>query len=401
MKIPRLKRFSKLLAFMAAAAWLGSGTAPAVTDFQDSNSLLTITVPSPYAVYQRSLSNSATLRVAGTSRHPVSLVEVKASLMAPYVEGRDGRSTGFMPIGAGSGSNFQGTVEIPAGGWYSLTIQAKNAQGTVIGQTTVDKVGVGEVFVAAGHSFCSNFQGDKPGKALDDRVATCADWSETPPEPLRFRHGDDPLRPGDADRASPWPAVGDCLVAQLHVPVLFICVGAGGTTVEQWRQSAEDPKLNQRGYPWLRTTLTRITPQTGLRAILWFGNENDLWRGPSATEFSRDLGAVIAQSRRDARNPRLPWIIAFDAYFPEVADKLGLAEKQKRKEFIDRGVQMVLETVENTFDGPQTDDLGPEFRRADGDHFNEAGVRQLGIRFARKISQAFFPPPPTAPMSPI
>jgi hypothetical protein len=36
----------------------------------------------------------------------------------------------------------------------------------------------------------------------------------------------------------------------------------------------------------------------------------------------------------------------------------------------------------------------------DGDHFNEAGVQQLGIRFARKIQQAFFPTTPPAPMEP-
>ena len=53
-----------------------------------------------------------------------------------------------------------------------------------------------------------------------------------------------------------------------------------------------------------------------------------------------------------------------------------------------------------TYDGPQTDDLGPEFRRSDGDHFNEAGVRQLGIRFARHLTRAFFPPPIPAPMPP-
>lgn len=73
---------------------------------------------------------------------------------------------------------------------------------------------------------------------------------------------------------------------------------------------------------------------------------------------------------------------------------------QRRKERIDRGAQRVLETVPFTNDGPQTDDLGPEFRRSDGDHFNETGVRQLGIRFARQITRAFFPAPIPAPQPP-
>lgn len=366
----------------------------------NTNSLLTIATPSSYAVYQRSVSNVAIVRISGTVKQTAAFVEARASLVAPYVEGRDGTSTEFARIWTGNSTEFSGTLTVPAGGWYSIIVKAKARDGSLISQSTVSKVGVGEVFVAAGHSFCSNFQADKPGKSMDDRVATCADWTDSPPFPLRFRHCDDPLRPGDADRASPWPAVGDVLVSQIHVPVLFICTGAGGTTVEEWRRSAENPKLNLRGYPWLRTTLTKLTPQTGLRAVIWFGNENDLWKGPSPEVFSQNLAFVIAQSRIDSGNPHLPWVIAFDAYFPEVSTKLGPAEKQRRKEFIDRGAEIVLETVNDTFDGPQTDDLGPEFRRSDGDHFNEAGVRQLGIRFARKITQTFFPQPLPPPQSP-
>ncbi len=60
----------------------------------------------------------------------------------------------------------------------------------------------------------------------------------------------------------------------------------------------------------------------------------------------------------------------------------------------------MFETVPFTYDGPQTDDLGPEFRRSDGDHFNEAGVRQLGVRFARQITRAFFPAPVPPPQPP-
>jgi hypothetical protein len=64
------------------------------------------------------------------------------------------------------------------------------------------------------------------------------------------------------------------------------------------------------------------------------------------------------------------------------------------------GTERVLQTVAHTYDGPQTDDLGPEFRRSDRDHFNEAGVKALGLRFARKITQAFVPPPVPAAQAP-
>jgi hypothetical protein len=44
--------------------------------------------------------------------------------------------------------------------------------------------------------------------------------------------------------------------------------------------------------------------------------------------------------------------------------------------------------------------LGPEFCRSDCDHFSEADVKQLGIRFARQITRAFFPPALPEPQPP-
>lgn len=360
---------------------------------------MSLTSPMPYVVFQRSASNTARIPIAGHADRPVALVEAKVTLMAPYQAGIDGKSVKYTKIAKPNAAEFTGALEVPAGGWYVLTVRAKDAAGKIIAQSEINKIGVGEVFVAAGHSFCSNFQGEAPDKAMDDRVATCSDWSETPPSALAFRHCDDPLRPGDANRASPWPAVGDVLVSRLHVPILIICTGMGGSTVEEWRKGADDPTSKIRGYPTCRLTLQRLTPYTGLRALVWFGNENDLSSGPTAEQFSDNLRALIAHTRIDSGYANLPWVIAFDAYDPGVTQKVGAEEKQRRKERLDRGTEIVLETVPCTYDGPQTDDLGPEFRRADGDHFNDAGVRQLGNRFARKIIQAFFSAPIPAPQT--
>ena len=361
---------------------------------------LDIASPMPYAVFQRAPSNTGRIPIAGSAAAVVARVEAKVTLAPEYKEGIDGRSSGFVEIARPGTREFRGSLEAAAGGWYTVTVRALDAAGAVVGETSIAKVGVGEVFVAAGHSFCSNFQGNKPGKAEDDRVATCIDWTNTPPEHLAFRHADDPLRPGDARRASPWPAVGDVLVRQLHVPVLIICTGIGGTTVERWRQVAENPASGDSSYVACRATLQRWIPYTGLRALIWFGNENDLNQGPSAEVFTDNFKRLIDRTRADSGIPNLPWVIAFDAFDPGILEKIGPVEMQRRKERLDRGAQKVLETVPFTYDGPQTDDLGPEFRRSDHDHFNAAGVRELGIRFARQITRAFFPPPVPAPQPP-
>ncbi|MFO1457842.1 MAG: sialate O-acetylesterase [Verrucomicrobiota bacterium] len=361
---------------------------------------LDLTSPISYAVFQRSLSNTCRIPISGVAEAPVARVEAKVTLAPEFLEGIDGHSSGFVEIARPGAREFHGLIEAAAGGWYVVTVRALNAAGAVVAEETVAKVGVGEVFVAAGHSFCSNFQGDAPGRAEEDRVATCIDWTNTPPARLAFRHADDPLRPGDARRASPWPAVGDVLVRQWHVPVLIISTGIGGTTVQRWREVAENPASGDSSYVACRATLQRWIPYTGLRALIWFGNENDLNQGPTAEVFSDNFRRLIARSRADAGIPDLPWVIAFDAYDPGIAEKIGPVEMQRRKERIDRGTQKILETVPFTYDGPQTDDLGPEYRRSDHDHFNEAGVRELGIRFARQISRAFFPSPVPVPQAP-
>ena len=376
------------------------GVAGVVTSAAQAADGLELASPTPYAVFQRSLANTARIPIAGSATTVVTRVEAKVTLAAEYQEGIDGRSSDFVEITKPGTREFHGSLEATAGGWYTVTVRALDAAGKVVGETSIAKVGVGEVFVAAGHSFCANSQGDKPGKAEDDRVATCVDWTDTPPAHLAFRHADDPLRPASANRASPWPAVGDVLVRQLHVPVLFISTGIGGSTVARWRELAEKLATGDSSYVGCRATLQRWIPYTGLRALVWFGNENDLSQGPSAEVFADNFKHLIARTRADSGIPNLPWVIAFDAYDPGVLKRIGPEEMQRRKAQLDRGAERVLETVPFTYDGPQTDDLGPEFRRSDKDHFNEAGVRELGIRFARQITRAFFAPPVPAPRSP-
>src|SRR5665647_560309 len=82
---------------------------------------MTLASPMPYVVFQRSASNTARIPIAGRVDGPVALVEAKATLMAPYQSGIDGRSVEYAEIAKPNAAEFAGALEVPAGGWYALT----------------------------------------------------------------------------------------------------------------------------------------------------------------------------------------------------------------------------------------------------------------------------------------
>ena len=62
----------------------------------------------PYAVFQRSTSNTARIPIAGRTKTPVAVVEARVTLMRPYESGVDGKAGEFATIARPSTASFAG-----------------------------------------------------------------------------------------------------------------------------------------------------------------------------------------------------------------------------------------------------------------------------------------------------
>jgi hypothetical protein len=303
-------------------------------------SALRVTLPPERAIFQRDEHGVAQVPVAVTIPNPdTHTVEVRAL-------DRQAKSTAmdWTQVTA----DMQLTLP---GGWYQLEFRARNAEN-VVATAVVERVGVGEVFVTCGQSNSANF-GKPRQKAQDDRVSSCNF------ETGLWQHGDDPQPGAGGSGGSPWPLLGNQLVRENDVPVGFICLGVGSTTVGQWSP-------NGSLYPRLKQALQR-TGKNGVRAVLWHQGESDSIAGTPAETYAELLGAIIARSRTDA-GWDVPWGVALASFHPAPE---ATAEKQAA---VAEGQKMVAATVPGVFQGPTTDGFRERGFLRDNVHFNAQGL---------------------------
>lgn len=241
----------------------------------------------------------------------------------------------------------------------------------IVGSKTVEKVGVGEIFITAGQSNSTNC-GDTPIVPWHDTVSawTGSVWRHAfDPQPICGGPSDicstDPAYGG-----SPWSRLGDILAHQLGVPIGFISVGYGGTSVEQW--------LPGGLYGRLKSAITD-SRLYGLRAILWHQGETDSIAGTSTSDYAGRLTKIIEQSRIDA-GWEVPWGVALAAYLPQTSEAVEAA--------IRAGQLQVANNLPSVFQGPNTDSLGPLYR-FDTVHFNLEGLLEHAFGWCTTILTAF------------
>ena len=326
----------------------------AVLNATDSD-VLTIDAPTGRAVFQRDDQNQADVTVAGdVASSLVTQIEARAVV----IDGYSGTSTEWCVIDAIiDDGEFLGTLEIE-GGWYTIEVRAY-AGSTLVDETSVAQVGVGEVFVTVGQSNAANW-GSTALVPEDERVSAYG--------PEGWQLAADPQPGADGMGGSPWPALGDLLVDEYDVPVGFISLARGGKRVDQWLPGTSL-------YETLQTTLEELGPG-GCRAVLWHQGEADNYAGTSADDYAAQLTTLIEQSRIDA-GWQVPWGVAVAGYYP-----YGTAEGQAA---VVTGQQQVIDSLPDVFQGATTDDLVGDDWRLDGIHFNEAGLREHAARWAESI----------------
>ena len=341
------------VAVVAAVMWLAPGAHPQTVKID-------LTAPASYQVVQRIAKDVGLIPIRGKTDATVTRIIAKAQPLP----GMPGKATAWEVVARRRQIKkgvFTGHLPATAGGWYMVQVRALRG-GATIGQATIRKVGVGEVFVVCGQSNSAN-HGQPPQQPRSDRVAAFIGTG--------WRHGYDPQPLATGNGGSPWPAMGDFLVEHLGVPVAYASCGVGGTRVDQWQP---DGSL----YPRLQTVLKALGPN-GARAVLWHQGESDAASRTAPRVYRDRLERVIKESRKDAGFD-IPWMVAGVSYLP------GLTNEQM--DAVREGQRMLWED-RVALKGPETDSL-LELYRYDTVHFNEEGLKLHGERWFLRLRQQFF-----------
>jgi hypothetical protein len=322
-------------------------------------SQITISSPVVRQIFQRDLNNQAIVTITGSYSQPIDTIQVR---FTPVKAGQgtaiDWRVIKSMPLGG----LFKGSVTVK-GGWYIMDVRGL-LNGKVVGNiSTLERVGVGEVFVLAGQSNAGGsglLEGNETA-ATDDRV-NCANfisprlYNPKGWEPFKFFQADlsqfsivefSQLKKTAAIGPTGlgpyyWGKVGDALSAKLNVPIMFFNAAWAGASVRVWRESAENPTTavpsdfqfdntnNNKypvGYPYanLNAVLRYYGINMGMRAILWMEGETQnllnldaIAQGktpPVTTEnYLDNLRRLVKRSRQDLGTNKLAWVVAQTSY---------------------------------------------------------------------------------------
>jgi pimeloyl-ACP methyl ester carboxylesterase len=277
----------------------------------------------------------------------------------------------------------------PAGGWYRLEVRARH-ENTIVAETAVEHVAVGEVFVIAGQSNSAN-HGEERQTTKTGLLAAFHDG--------HWRLADDPQPGATGSGGSFMPPFGDAIAERFKVPVGIIAVGVGSTSVREWlprgtrfpnpptmtgrvtRLPTGEWESNGKLFDDLVARMKETGLLHGFRAVLWHQGESDAaQKDPSRTLsgelYRKFLEQLIHDSRR-AASREAPWFVAQASYRPDGPDSPDI-----------RAAQQALWTSGIALEGPDTDSLTGDLRDKGGKgiHFSGKGLREHGARWAEKVS---------------
>jgi len=353
-----------------------------------AQSIITIKFPVNRSVFQRDANNQAEIYIAGNFTQKLDYIEAK---LVPVQVGQ-GVATDWVKISdKPNNGSFVGKIK-GIGGWYSLQLRAL-LNGQIIAQQTISRVGIGEVFVIAGQSNAEGKPEYGAHSSLDDRVNSLnylndVVLDETPPF-SEFSHLDATtnIAPRGVS-AWCWGELGDKLANKLNVPILFFNVAYGGTTIQNWFESANDIQTKHITYGWnlpkyapytnLRIVLQYYINQLGLRAVLWHQGESETSL-TTETYYRESLLNIINQSRKQS-GKNMAWVISRASlnYYNSTPTLANVINAQNN----------VINPNNYIFEGPYTDSL--QINRPDGVHFKGAGLSELSNAWYQKLNDTFF-----------
>lgn len=357
-----------------------------------------ISFPTSRAVFQRDKANQATIRITGYYTSTITRVEAR-------LQARDGQgaSIDWRTIQDNiTGGVYAGDLT-GQGGWYNLEVRGMNGNQQVGGVVTVERVGIGEVFIVAGQSNAQGVHQFAPNPS-NDRV-NCVNYQypgngfpNDPPVPVFTQLDNSPgftISPRGTGSWC-WGQLGDLLVKRLNVPVMFFNGAFSGTPIQNWRQSAPEggtaysvyngqPYPPRQPYINLKLALQFYANVLGVRAVLWHQGEADNLLNTSTNQYVSDLQFVINQTRQDySRN--MSWVVARATY----GDNIGGVDPA-----IIAAQDIVINSTGNVFAGPNTDGIQVPRKRPplfdiDAIHFDFDGLVEVANAWNASLNDAFF-----------
>jgi TolB protein len=340
--------------------------------------------PRPYQVVQRGAKNVGTVRVQGRLGEPA-----KAADGLEYRIGSESHPGEWRKLDATfKGVGFDATVDVPAGGWYTLGVRA-TVKGMPVAEAKVERVGVGEVFVVAGQSNAANHGAEK--QATRTKRVSAFDGTD-------WQLADDPQPGASGTGGSFLPPFGDAMAEKFGVPVGLVACGVGATSVREWLPKGAsfpnpptiETNVKKSGDAWeskgdiyaaFRDRMKALGPN-GFRAVLWHQGESDANQKDAARTllgklYREYLAKLIRESRKDLGR-EVPWFVARASYHGP--DDTGSADI--------RDAQAALWKDGIALEGPDTDSLKGAWRDGGGKgvHFSGPGLRAHAAKWAEKVA---------------
>ncbi len=312
--------------------------------------------PVDWQVFQRSDKYNGTILFSGKVNTDWDAVQYKIT-----GKGLNGKSfaSSFKPLKVNRTTGaFCEAVPAWAGGWYTVEVRVIKDKKPAA-SVTVERVGVGEVFVGAGQSNSTNYGQFPIKQTLDMSATTDGSVWKVANDPMLGQHD-------NSTGGSYYPALGDILYEEFRVPIGFASTGHGGTPIESWLPGTDL-------YRWMMTRIGQLG-KGGFRALLWHQGEANY---QTPTEISAaNMTRIIKSSLYDA-GWSFPWFVAKVSYHNPDNPSWPLI-RAAHQQLWDEGVAM---------EGPDTDVLTGKMRDYDGNgiHLSPEGLKAHARLWAEKL----------------
>ncbi|OIN55906.1 DUF11 domain-containing protein [Arsenicibacter rosenii] len=373
-----------------------------------------LTYPTERMVVQRNNNNQATVQVAGSFNQQLDQITFD---VINRISGAT--SSNVLLLNNPANGQFTSTMTL-AGGWWQIIVKGIR-NNTVVARDTLQRFGVGEVLAIMGHSDAQgstcidNTSGSTDNAcptlsgASDDRVScirlndnnNSADFSSASlsnyentadpaylPGPGNFAHLDTYVGMAPFARfAWFWGYLGDLLVQQLGVPVLFFNGGFGGSNMEHNYKAAYDIPFThgfvrydlRMPYANMRSIMNLYTPTTGIRGVLLLHGENDRGNDVTSPTLQTYYKGVIDKVRSEFNMPSLAWSVAVSDYaagfYPYIRD----------------AQLSVIQTANyNVYRGPDLGAINSQQDRPDGIHYSPTGQQKVALAWASALLSGNF-----------